>query len=288
MLIRIKKNMESVVEIKLNSVIVIESLNKPNSTKRLYRDDIATNCNINSITHNYYSISNKVELINLLKALTKIPETLYPLIHIASHGDEEGLILKKDKITWEELKESILKLNISTKNNLILNIAACEGAYGIKLYDEERSPFHFMIGPLSKIYENDLERHMSNFYSFFLHKRNLVKAAKLMKEKNGGEKIPFFFDSCIFMHQRVWKEIVEGLNNGKARHEIIGHIKDFVPKEEVQKVKNKLINKDDLINLYKTHYLSMKDKYFLVDLYPELNSRFLNIETEFDLILKHK
>lgn len=275
--------MKSNVEIKMNCVIVIESLDKPNSTKKLYREEIIGKCESRSITHKYFPVNNKAELINLLNNLAGNEERLFPLIHFATHGNVEGLKLKEDRITWEELREPITKLNIASKNNVVLNMAACSGAFSIGLYEAETAPYHFMFGPQSDICEDDLENHLANFYKYYIDKPNLVEAFKFMKRQNNDEKVPFQVDSCIFMHQRIWKLICEEIDKGSARHELLSGLKEIADKESYEKLKSGMLYKEEIIEIYKGNYSNFKNKYFMSDLYPELEERFKNVETEFSI-----
>jgi len=265
----------------MNSVLVIESLNNPNSTKKLYREEIAENCASKGITSKYFSVKNKTELLSLLKNLANNKERLFPLIHFATHGDENGLKLKEDKVLWSELIDPITNLNKAAKNNLVLNMAACYGAFSINLYNADRAPYYFMFGPQKDINEIELENHLANFYKSYINQLNLLEAFKFMKEQNGNTKVPFQVDSCVFMHQRVWKLVLDEIEKGSARHELLNELKLISKGENYDTLKNELLYKEDIIKMYKNNYYEFKDKFFMIDLYPDLAERFFEIPTEF-------
>jgi hypothetical protein len=178
-----KIELKTTARIKVNSVIFIESLANPNSTKKLYREEIESKCLEKALNHKYVSVKNKKELVHSLNILSKSRKKLFPIIHFASHGNEDGLKLIDDFITWEELMNPILELNISTENNLILNFASCSGSFGIGLYNKEKSPFHFMFGPSTTINEDVLENHLANFYKIFLTTFDIKEAFQLHEIK---------------------------------------------------------------------------------------------------------
>lgn len=65
-------------------------------------------------------------IFNTLKYKTK--HDIYFLLHIISHGSEEGLkIVNKDseKIMWAKLAELLKDINYIMKNQLVLNLTVC-------------------------------------------------------------------------------------------------------------------------------------------------------------------
>lgn len=63
-----------------------------------------------------------------------------PLIHFECHGDEEDGLFFKDgtEITWGELSAILLKINLSSRFNLLIGLAAC---YGSEFFGN-MSPLH--------------------------------------------------------------------------------------------------------------------------------------------------
>lgn len=90
-----------------------------------------------------------------ISGLCKIDEKplpmFLPIIHISAHGNEKSISLtSRELITWEELKELLLPLNIMF-NEIILSISACEGWNAIKmLFGSKSIPFKVLISNKGK------------------------------------------------------------------------------------------------------------------------------------------
>lgn len=124
-----------------NRIAVIQSLaeDELHTGKMLYED-----INSHNFAHDIgldirlYNVETKKELFDLLSRLTDEARTsdLFPILHVEIHGssDKTGLVLSSgDFVSWQELKNPFIKLNIETKNNLFIVLAACYGAYLIEI-----------------------------------------------------------------------------------------------------------------------------------------------------------
>lgn len=92
----------------------------------------------------------------------------WPLIHIESHGDTNGIELANgDHVRWADLQPIFLTLNKATRNHLFIVIAACSGFHGIKAM---LSPSHhvaslrMLIGPEEETKTGRLEDAIWSFY----------------------------------------------------------------------------------------------------------------------------
>jgi len=91
----------------------------------------------------------------------------WPLLHIESHGDTEGIQLANgDYVRWADLQPLFLRLNKATRNHLVIVAAACFGFYGIRAMLD---PFagvaslRMLIGPTKKTMSGNLEDAMRAF-----------------------------------------------------------------------------------------------------------------------------
>ncbi|MGL1959282.1 MAG: hypothetical protein OCD00_18465 [Colwellia sp.] len=166
-----------------HKISIVESLGDEKKTGRLLADDLAI-LEIKygrSIPIEFVEISHKQDLISHLEDLIKDAQSsgLTPLLHIETHGsdDKSGLILSSgDYVSWAELEPLFRKLNIATKCNLMVVMAACFGAYAnttISILD--RAPFWGVIGPVDGIYPEHLLRSLTRFYTSLYSGENSKK-----------------------------------------------------------------------------------------------------------------
>ena len=164
-----------------NATIILDCLTSSDlqTARRLYEDVMHLDGGIN------YQKIDSVDTLRKVLSRIKVDcsKGMLPIIHIEAHGDSnKGIQVgdKKDVFSWKELVDSLREINILTKNNTVVILAACEGLYAIlQIRIFQPTPFAFLIGSQDKISAGDLDKHMVKFYS------TLVKtgsAAVAMKE----------------------------------------------------------------------------------------------------------
>jgi hypothetical protein len=114
-------------------------------------------------------INSKIELLVFFDELTRMcrDEGLEPLLHIESHGSDDGLTIgdNDDPISWAELMPHFKQLNKASKNKLGLFIASCHGFSLAKhLNLDAGSPFNFLIAPQGEVSMGELDDSMTPFY----------------------------------------------------------------------------------------------------------------------------
>jgi hypothetical protein len=110
----------------------------------------------------YEQPGTKEELLQLLRRIRDEVRTeeLYPMIHFECHGCRDGLgVANGQLVTWSELREILIEINHSCMLNLVVVLAACNGAHLIKVASKlDRAPFWAIIGPAEEITAGDAER----------------------------------------------------------------------------------------------------------------------------------
>lgn len=96
-----------------------------------------------------------------------------PLIHLEAHGSEDGLSDSEkgaNGLTWDELTKLLQRLNLATRCNLIVLIAACQGYAGllafIQAFKESRpiAPALVIAGPYDDLRGDKLLLGSKEFY----------------------------------------------------------------------------------------------------------------------------
>jgi hypothetical protein len=92
-------------------------------------------------------------------------ERTSPILHIEGHGDLEGLCGAGERLEWSDLTASLQVLNIATRFNLTVFVAACEGyAALLSLCNGPVCPAISIAGPSTKVHEGELVNATKEFY----------------------------------------------------------------------------------------------------------------------------
>lgn len=256
-----------------NKIAIIQSLpknNRPTGT-RLCEDIEAVN--------DYYDLQLKIELHNiktkndfnnLLSKLANEARTagLLPILHIETHGDEHGLQFSSgEQITWTEIKAPLTELNIQTKNNLFVTLAACKGAYLINVLGlTDRAPCCGLIGPTIDIHTCDVE-HYGIFYRELLTTGDGDGAAKLLMESCPNS---FYFTSVELFFKKVFKKyLVESCTKQAIKKRALKMYEESKAITKQNKIPNQMrVFKQQLSNTKKAFKI-YKKRFFMIDLHPE-------------------
>jgi len=94
---------------------------------------------------------------------------MVPVLHIEAHGSSIGIAPSSDRqaelLKWEELTLPLQQLNIATKCNLVIVVAACLGFAAIQaLTQAPRAPAIALVGTDATVNESDLLLGTKEFY----------------------------------------------------------------------------------------------------------------------------
>lgn len=117
----------------------------------------------------HIKIGSRAELFDVLDdVVQQAEEGLRPILHFEVHGGPTvgiGLGDSGQTASWPELCAYFQRINVLTRNNLGVVMAACFGLYAIKeLCIDQPAPFHFLIGSEEKVYDNVIDAQMKEFY----------------------------------------------------------------------------------------------------------------------------
>ncbi|OGC47110.1 MAG: hypothetical protein A3A94_03645 [Candidatus Portnoybacteria bacterium RIFCSPLOWO2_01_FULL_43_11] len=83
---------------------------------------------------------------------------IVPILHISSHGSEDGLGLTNGELmTWDWMKKELAKINSSLGDSLILCMSSCNGFTACSMFMEDygklfisQPPYFALIGSIEK------------------------------------------------------------------------------------------------------------------------------------------
>ena len=146
-----------------------------------------------NLTSSLTKIESKKEFISVFNRLVNHIKKgkVFIILHIESHGSEEGIHLSNGEIfSWEEFFNETRKLNLLLKNSLIINLAMCHGVSLIaKINPVERAPFRAIIGITDKISWGKLlegfEEFYNNFFFTFDGEESVIKVNEILNSNEG-------------------------------------------------------------------------------------------------------
>lgn len=104
---------------------------------------------------------------------------LLPVVHFEVHGDAEGLEVgpERERVEWFELVPRLREINVRSKFNVGVVMAACSGLYAIKpITIHDPTPFHFLVGPQIEVGAGDLREAIKSFYTGLVKTHNITVA----------------------------------------------------------------------------------------------------------------
>lgn len=259
-----------------NNIYVIESLYKEDrkTGTELYEDVITRRSwQKPNLSTRLIQIESKKDLFETLFNIKDqcSSKNNHPFIHFETHGFSKGISLKnKENIYWSEITPILREINISTKNNLFISVAACLGGsiqHEIKI--SEPCPFRGFIGPIEKVLGENLVISYSTFFNELLVSNNFDSAIQKLNEGNfSNVKYEYmtselFFDVIMKNHLKeleqksfLFDSIVSTITNRHWNNNTVVQ-KQFRTKGMFQKLVHDLLVNDlpFLIEVLKNRFL---------------------------------
>lgn len=261
---------------KFNKIYVIESLlDGEKSGTDLYNDILrwkeSTNLKAELIT-----VEDKIEFYDAIFHIIKEHRDLgyYPFLHIEVHGAKNnGLKLKSAEfLSWNELYEMLVEINMNIGNNLFLTMSVCYGAYLMHEIKPNRpAPFFGFIGSFDKgFYEDSMIRY-NDFYTELADSRDLYSATKRLIQSNVEDISIYAYISSEDVFKMVCENLKGFATDENIKQEINKVIEYSGPFENVEDI-------DIFQKLLKIKYENFEEIYknvfFMVDKFPENKERF--------------
>ena len=236
----------------------------------------------------YFSCQSKAEVISAIARATNHTQRsgMNPVLHIESHGDEVGLEGpgrngNLELLTWDELTEPLQNLNLATRCNLLVVVAACIGFAGVKaLKRGPRAPAIALVGPDADVMPRNLLWGTKEFYRRWLDEKPRLSEIAESASREAGT-ISFLLEPFTILS---YEALVESL------------IKSIRPAERIErqeKIRQRLLSETNLssseIENRVAHMPALPpwegiqqswDEMFMIDLEPKNKERFgLDLKT---------
>lgn len=264
---------------RFNQILVVDSIptGEFNTAKRLFEDlkTYASAYSPSPAVH-YARVESGDELIQCISMCRKDADEqdIIPMLHIECHGDEDGFQFADGSLAdWDELKLPITELNVATRLNLLIAVAACTGgALGKVVRMSDRAPFWGLIGPTKTLTAATLERAYRALYLTLLSTKSPAKAVEAMDAAT--EPGLFWRTTSQGLFEKGWAGYkreycsAEALEvRAKRMRERLEKLSDKSP-PSVADFKNRLVNHEPKA------FERFRATFFMYDLFPEHSSRF--------------
>lgn len=173
----------------IKHIVVFQSLpaNDQQTGQDLYDDCIKRRIdymqeNEQKMTHSFYDIQNKEQLIELFKYYETNAEYMADglLFHFEMHGDQnDGLLLKNGEyIAWTELITLFRPINVKTNNRLFITMATCYGRFLYTGIDDayKKSPYSGYISSSREVTSQEVLEDFDLLFETLIDKRNIIQA----------------------------------------------------------------------------------------------------------------
>lgn len=210
---------------------------------------------------------------------------IIPIIHLEMHGNTTSIGIDGGRngiISLKDVFQKAQHANVLSQNNVFLSLAVCMGLNVIRrLKVYEPMPFCGVLGSLDSLDNNELLDNYTIFYKAFLTTLNLDKAKQIMEESGvDATKYELYKPEQIFMNAYLgylesYKTDEQIVNKAIDASQGVGIVFD---NDEFQE----RFVRDYRVSLLLTEgqeYKKAVDTFFMFDLYPAINSRFVVPQT---------
>lgn len=203
-----------------------------------------------------------------------------PLLQIETHGDNDrGIGLsEKDGLTWPELMEALTPLNLATGVRLFVVLAACHGAWGIKMAQPmRRAPFLALLGPNRRVYPGEVVRGMRAFYRGLFEHKDGSRAMQMLNNVVDPDRTTFGIINCEQLFRDVWEAYFTMAMDEQwiaARVErLVESARAERPRSEPELAHLRIHMRNYILD-HPARFEESRRHFFMIDLYPENVARF--------------
>lgn len=201
-----------------------------------------------------------------------------PLLQIETHGSLNGIGPGGDNgLEWQPLRERLIALNEITRLNLFLGMAACEGAWAIKmLLPTTRAAFFGLLGPNDTIDPVTLSKGFTAFYKTMFRERSVDRGFEAMKAAVLPQKRVFSLISAQMAFEMVlaqYRDLQPTDADIEARLDAIEVQAEAHLLPEAERRAKRELARQFLCDTGE-HFDRVRRDYFFIDRFPEHEHRF--------------
>ena len=224
-----------------------------------------------------YEIPSKEAFLGDLRAIADetMAGKIEPAIQIEMHGNEQGLgLVNGDRISWAELAEALLPINVACRNRLFLTLVACKSGHVISILTPvQRAPFSDLIASHRVVDSNEIETGFKTFYRTLIETENRERALAAFMAVPAGQTPAFEHISSATVLVRV----VQYFRSQHMTPEGVRRWAERFADRTQNSAEGKAFSREERIRLWERRIREstpelvkkMCERYFMADLYPE-------------------
>lgn len=202
-----------------------------------------------------------------------------PLLHIETHGGPDGIELASgEHVRWADLKQPLTELNLLCRLNLIVVLAACDGAGLLEVIQPvDRAPAWAVIGPSRQVTAGEIEDAHSVFYRELLTKRDAARAWMAMNATVRRGDSPF----RIHRAERMFQEVMRGYFESLCTEQTLAERVERLVTQAAARagasgswLRHFRVTATEYISDHRARFEETKKHFFFSDLCPENAARF--------------
>lgn len=222
----------------------------------------------------------KAEFFDVLEKIrNEAINGIYPMLHFECHGCEDGLeTASGELIEWDEIRETLIEINRATQLNLMIIVAACNGAHLIKASIKlDAAPFWAIIGPKVEVTAGHIQDGFGRFYESFFSDFDGDKAIKILNDGVTNLDRYFHFLSAEGLFSRAYRTYYKSHCVGKDKQKRLEKLVTEAMKNP--DIKNRGVSwarqqvKQGLA-CEEQHFEKLRKRFFFIDQFPENEARF--------------
>ena len=261
------------VTLLMHKIIIIESLPEGHRKTGYDLEDYLDTQLRNEIEHQLEIVFKRVEdKKSLFKLLDDITEQLkkdgkIPVLQLDTHGGVDGIELSNgEQIRWKELRPIFTEINRVSRCNLLLVFSMCDGAHFLSELAKiagQRCPCAAMLGAIDRVYYPQLLLALQVFYKTLLQTGEFEASVMTMNLET---------DSSLYIPLNAY-DIYLKLQSGFIHQTVAPQLLDAL-------VKQGLFSRESIKREFESpgsgFWSSTRDRFLMLDLFPENKARFFN------------
>lgn len=178
------------LQVSFNEVVIIESLRATDFKTGTELQDYITKSALLAVPVTLYRPATRYELAVLLRSVAERAEQTgwRPLLHFEVHGAPSGIMVSSGELVrWAELGPALRRINIATRNQLVIVLATCDGSWAsveIALHPFVPAPFFGIIAPDDVVNSGLLRFGFQAFYRALGRTNDFVVAFEALKQRS--------------------------------------------------------------------------------------------------------
>lgn len=253
--------------INFNQIIILSSLDKEEADtagdlhKFIESERIENNLNFETLLKPFESANDLENILSNIEENSR--KGARPIIQIECHGDiSEGLELTNGStLSWDRLEQLLLPINVSTRFNLLVGIAACFGGHFIgKMVPTNPCPCWAVVAPAKEVDPGQVISGFRKFYGTLLRTKSINEAQNALKSAEGT----WFLNNAEQWYLEITKHYLNTYHTPKIMRSRVAQIhkklKDEEKPQSMSFIKKELIklNRIDLMEVFFNDYFSTK------------------------------